>query len=79
MMSSPIPKNFDEWRHCITVDCGIPLTEGYVAQRLAIWRDDCEETRRFRKRYGDAHLHNVITWFERAERELASVRATDSD
>jgi hypothetical protein len=72
MMNSPIPQNFDEWRHCITVECGIPLTPEYVQERLATWRDgSCEETRRFRKRYGDAYLQQVIGWFEQAERELA--------
>ena len=71
MMTSPIPQNYAEWRHCITVECGIPLTSSFVSERLAVWRDEaCEETRRFRKRYGDDYWRTVIAWFEHAEREL---------
>ena len=73
MMSSPIPQNYDEWQHCITVECGIPLTAEFVSQRLAVWRDESqEETRRFKKRYGDAYLQSVVGWFEEAERRLAA-------
>ena len=73
MMSSPIPQNYDEWQHCITVECGIPLTAEFVSQRLAVWRDESqEETRRFKKRYGDAYLQSVVGWFEEAGRRLAA-------
>ncbi len=69
-MSSPFPQNYDEWVHCITVECGIPLTSDFVSQRLAVWRNEgSEETQRFRKLYGDAHWQAVIGWFERAERD----------
>lgn len=70
MMTSPFPQNYAEWRHCITVECGIPLTSAFVAERLSIWRDEnAEETRRFRKLYGDDYLKAVIGWFEQAEQE----------
>jgi hypothetical protein len=72
MITSPFPQNFAEWQHCITVECGIPLTPDFVSQRLNVWRDEnCEETRRFRRLYGDAYWRTVIGWFEQAERELA--------
>ena len=68
MMSSPIPSRFEEWHHCITVECGIPLTADYITQRLTVWRNEnLEETARFRRLYGDAHWRAVIGWFERAE------------
>jgi hypothetical protein len=71
MVSSPFSENYEQWRHCITVDCGIPLTPIFVAQRLAVWRDaESEETLRFRRLYGDAHWRSVISWFEQAELEL---------
>ena len=71
MMSTPFPQNYDEWQHCITVECGIPLTGEYVAKRLSIWRNEAlEETQRFRGLYGDDYWRAVIGWFERAEREL---------
>ncbi|MEM9315039.1 MAG: hypothetical protein AAGA95_10455, partial [Pseudomonadota bacterium] len=60
-MTSPFPQNYDEWRHCITVECGIPLTADFVSQRLTVWRDEAsEETRRFRQRYGDEYWRAVI-------------------
>ena len=70
-MSSTIPGSFEEWHHCITVECGIPLTAEFVGERLAIWRNPkIEETVRFRSLYGDDHWHAVISWFERAAREF---------
>lgn len=72
MMNSPIPENFEQWRHCITVECGIPLTSHFVQQRLSVWRnEELEETVRFRKVFGDAHWRAVISWFEQAERQAA--------
>ena len=29
-----IPTNYAEWRECITVHCGIPLTPDYITERL---------------------------------------------
>ena len=69
-MSDLIPQNYEEWKYCITVECGIPLTSSYISQRLTVWRnEELEETKRFRKLYGDAHWKSVISWFEQAERE----------
>lgn len=73
MMTSPFPQNFAQWHHCITVECGIPLTSDYVQERLSVWRNEAaEETVRFRRLYGDAHWRAVTGWFEQAEQELAS-------
>ena len=73
MMNSPFPENYEQWKHCITVDCGIPLTPEFVAQRLTVWRNEAlEETARFRKLYGDGHWRAVIGWLEEAEREVGS-------
>lgn len=44
---SPFPETYEQWRHCITVECGIPLTPEFVARRLSVWLDEsCEETER---------------------------------
>lgn len=69
-----LPENYEQWVHCITVDCDIALTPAFVAQRLATLRDapQSQETSRFRRSYGDRHWQKVIDWFERAERELPS-------
>ncbi|MEM1175522.1 MAG: hypothetical protein AAGI27_11985 [Pseudomonadota bacterium] len=72
MTYDSIPETYEHWHHCITVECGIPLTTEYIAKRLATWRDEsAEETARFRKTYGDAHWRSVISWFERAHEETA--------
>jgi len=62
------PGTYDEWRHCIEVNCGLQLTPEFVRQRLSALRDDRDyQTQRFREMWGDAHLRQVITWFEKAE------------
>ncbi len=67
MLTSPFPQNFEQWRHCITVECGIPLTPDFVRERLRVWRNpELEETARFRRLYGDAHWRAVKAWFEQA-------------
>lgn len=71
-----IPETYEQWRHCIVIECGIPLSRGYVAERIAAWNDEArEETARFRRLYGDAHLRNVANWFERAAVELGYAQA----
>lgn len=70
-MYDVIPETYEQWHHCITVECGIPLMSDFVAERPGVWRDEkVEETRRFRKLYGDAHWRAVISWLERAESEV---------
>ena len=72
-MPTPFPQNYEQWRHCITVECGIPLTPAFVAERLAVWRNEqLQETQRFRKLFGDEYWQAVIVWFEQAEREVSA-------
>ena len=74
MMTTPFPQNYAQWHHCITVECGLPLTPAFVAERLAVWRDaQSAETQRFRSLYGDAHWRLTIGFFEHAERQLQGV------
>ena len=64
-------ETYDDWKHCITVLCRIPLTLTYVEQRLAALRDPADYgTQKFIATWGEAHLAHVIGWFEQAEREL---------
>ena len=71
MDTSPIPDSYPAWRHCITVECRIPLTRAFIEQRLAVWKNqNLEETQRFRRCYGDAHWQQVINWFQRALAEV---------
>lgn len=72
-MSRTPPRTYAEWKHCITVQCGIPLTNAFVGQRLAALRNDTDHaTRRFVEVWGEAHRRAVIGWFEEAGRELAA-------
>ncbi|GAA5231945.1 hypothetical protein FOZ76_15230 [Verticiella sediminum] len=68
-----IPETYEQWRHCITVECGIALTSEYLVRRLSVWHDEqAEEAQRFRRLYGDSHWLAVRGWFERAAREVAT-------
>lgn len=76
---NPIPSTYLQWRHCITVECGIPLTAEFVAQRIAsLSRPGSEETLRFRKLYGDGHWRQVLAWFQQAADELAGFAYSES-
>ena len=62
---------YEDWKHCITVLCGIPLIPDYVDQRLAALRDPADDkTQKFIATWGEAHLARVIGWFEQAKRDL---------
>lgn len=63
----PIPRNYDEWRHCIEHWCGITLTPDHIAMRLHALKDNNNEhTRRLLECYGEAHRQSLIGWFGRA-------------
>jgi hypothetical protein len=65
-----IPKTYEDWHYCITVECGIALTPEYLAKRSSILADETnKETMTFRERYGDLHLQRVRSWFEQARGE----------
>ncbi len=71
MKTPVIPQTYEQWRHCITVECGIPLTRTFVEERLAVWSNpSAEETRRFEQLYGAAHRKRMLLWFKRAHAEL---------
>ena len=64
-------RTYDDWKHCITVLCGVPLTPAYVEERLTALRDPADYgTQRFISTWGEDHLQRVIGWFEQAKREL---------
>jgi len=73
-----IPKTYAQWRHCITVDCGIALTRIFVERRLAASRAPAkEEARRFAQRHGEAYLQQVGAWFEQAHHTLEQKSARE--
>lgn len=71
MAANNLPSSYQQWRHCITVKCNVVLTADYVERRLAVLRDaGADETRTFRRLYGDGHWRSVLGWFERARTEI---------
>lgn len=63
-------KSYDDWKHCTTVLCGIPLTRPYVEQRLTALRDPTDPTtQKFIATWGEEHRLRVIGWFEQARHE----------
>jgi len=63
--------SYEDWKRCITVACDIPLTLGFVEERLAALRDPSDlHTKKFVDMWGAAHLDQVIGWFEQAKAEL---------
>lgn len=72
MTDSPvIPTNYAEWEHCITVECGIPLTAEFVETRIKSLQDDKDySTQKFIARWGKAHHAKTLEWFREAQARL---------
>ena len=71
MDSNLIPADYQEWKHCITVLCGIKLTKNYLDKRIALFTDKSNyETRKFIQIYGEKHTGQVLDWFVLARHEL---------
>ena len=65
--------DYEDWKRCITIECGIPLTADYVEQRISALEDPNNlHTRKFLNTWGEAHLHKVIGWFKTARQEVSS-------
>lgn len=66
-----VPTTYEDWKHCITVKCDIPLTQSYVQERIAALTDDQDHhTQKFIDRWGRAHHTRTLAWFRRAAEEL---------
>ena len=65
-----IPSDYASWRCCIEVKCGLALNPAFLRARIAVLSDSGqEETQRFARLYGDAHLNRVLAWFRQAAAE----------
>jgi hypothetical protein len=65
-----IPSDYASWRYCIEVKCGLALKPGFLQARIAVLSDSRqEETQRFARLFGDAHLNRVLGWFQQAAAE----------
>ncbi|MEP1229506.1 MAG: hypothetical protein ABJG88_02405 [Litorimonas sp.] len=66
------PSNYDDWKNCITVSCGIALAADYIRQRISDLEDPSNyHTQKFKKTWGETYLETVIGWFERARTETS--------
>ncbi len=73
MMEGPIPRDYDEWRHCITVECGIPLTAAFIDERIASMQNASDfKTQQFLRLYGQQYHRQVLTWFQQAKEKLVT-------
>ncbi len=71
-----VPRTYEEWKNCIVVECGIPLTLDYVQARLQVLQNPtAHHTQRFVKQWGSDHLARTIAWFSKAEKELVTQSA----
>ncbi|MEM9600930.1 MAG: hypothetical protein AAF926_07900 [Pseudomonadota bacterium] len=69
---SIVPKTYEDWERCITVDCGIPLTADYVADRIQALQDDADyHTQKFVRQWGETHRQKTLSWFQQAATKLA--------
>ncbi|MEO0372884.1 MAG: hypothetical protein AAF231_15620 [Pseudomonadota bacterium] len=70
---SVVPTTYDEWEHCITVQCGIPLTAEFVDERIKAMTDETDiHTRKFIEQWGVAHFNQTLAWFEQAKARLTA-------
>ena len=59
---------YEDWKRCITVECGIPLTLLFIEQRLAaLWDPRDLHTQKFVAEWKEDHLNRVTEWFELAQ------------
>lgn len=66
-----LPLTYLQWHQCITQKCRIKLTREYLEARIASIGDTTtDESRNFRRLYGEAHFQAVRRWFQRALDEL---------
>ena len=66
-----LPRTYDEWKYCITVKCGIALTQDYINERLrALSTKNDHATAKFVEMWGSEHHQNTVSWFKQAENEF---------
>lgn len=66
-----IPETYEQWRHCIVVECGLELTPNYISERISALQNFKDyTTKKFIQLYGQRHHQNVLAWFEQAQKAL---------
>ena len=70
-----IPTSYEDWKHCITVKCNIPLTSKYVHDRILALTDTSDyQTKRFIETWVELHYASTLSWFHQAAQELESTK-----
>lgn len=70
---SLIPQTYEEWEHCITVKCGLPLTPEFAAERIKTLGDANDfNTQKFIDRWGKMHHARTLAWFKQAQGRLTT-------
>ena len=65
-----IPQTYQQWRHCIEVECGLALTGEFIDARIQeLARLDHFRTQQFVRLYGESHRARVLDWFRQAGAE----------
>lgn len=73
MIQPIVPQSYEDWKHCITALCRIPLTSEYIESRIAALADRSDPgTERFARTWGEDHLARVQSWFFQAQKEFAA-------
>ncbi|WP_305985168.1 hypothetical protein [Roseibium sp. MMSF_3544] len=73
-------RTYDNWKHCITDICKVPLTADYVAARSKELRDTQNfDTKKFVGSWGEPHRQRVVAGFEQAETEFAGDGSNKSE
>jgi len=68
MQKSIIPENYQEWHHCITVECGLELTPSFITKCIKTLEDSkAHYTQQFVSKYGLQHHQRVLAWFKQAQ------------
>lgn len=63
--------SYEDWKHCITVSCQIPLTRDYIDKRISELNDSSNQhTQTFINSWGKSHLQQVLSWFKQAKLEI---------
>jgi len=69
---SSTPTTYEEWEHCITVKCGLSLTEDFVISRIRALENRADlATQKFISFWGEAHYAKTLEWFRQADARLA--------
>lgn len=78
-MTQVVPETYEQWRHCIEIECGLELTAQFAAERLtALLNRKDHHTNRFFAIWGTEHHARVLDWFRRAQAELAVTQRGDA-